>query len=117
MALNGSDWNRLGRGPMCSRIALENLVKRAERHDVELPAVAYRADGTTFGVTLRNMSYNGCLLVADAAFTIGEKLRLAVPLMGEMRAQVRWASNEGRAGACFVLEEIGPYERHPLPNR
>ena len=102
---------------MSNALTLKELVKRAERHEVDLPALAFRADGTSLGVTLRNMSYNGCLLVADAAFAIGEKLRLAVPLMGEMRAQVRWASNEGRAGACFVLEEIGPYERHPLPNR
>jgi hypothetical protein len=101
---------------MCSRVALENMVKRADRHEVELAAVAYRADGSTIGVTLRNMSYNGCLLVAEAAFAIGEKIRLAVPRMGEMRAQVRWASNEGKAGACFVLEEISPDERRPLPS-
>ena len=101
---------------MCSRVALENMVKRADRHEVELAAVAYRADGSTIGVTLRNMSYNGCLLVAEAAFAIGEKIRLAVPRMGEMRAQVRWASNEGKAGACFVLEEINPDERRPLPS-
>jgi hypothetical protein len=86
-------------------------VKRAERHEVKLPAIAFRADGTSFAVTLRNMSYNGCLLVADTALAIGEKIRLAVPRMGEIRAQVRWSSNEGKSGARFVLEEIGPDEQ------
>lgn len=91
---------------------LDNLIKRAERHEVDVPALAFRTDGTSLGVTIRNVSYNGCLLVADAAFAIGEKLRLAVPRMGEIRAQVRWASAEGKAGAHFVLEEIGADERH-----
>jgi hypothetical protein len=97
---------------MRSVILLDNLIKRAERHEVDLMALAFRTDGSSTGVTIRNMSYNGCLLVADVAFAIGEKLRLAVPRMGEIRAQVRWASNEGKSGAQFVLEEIRADEPH-----
>lgn len=97
---------------MTSETALKSLVKRGERHAVDVPAIAFRPDGTSLSVTLRNMSYEGCLLLADAAFAIGEKIRLAVPRMGEIRAQVRWASTEGMAGAHFVLEEIGAGEEH-----
>jgi len=100
---------------MSNALTLKELVKRADRHEVDLPALAFRADGTSLGVTLRNMSYNGCLLAAEAAFAVGEKIRIAVPRMGEIRAQVRWASNEGKAGALFVLEEIRPMEPHALP--
>lgn len=97
---------------MCSEAVLDNLVKRSERHPVNVAAIAFRSDGTTLPVTLQNMSYNGCLLLADAVFAIGEKVRLAVPNMGEIRAQVRWASTEGKAGAQFVLEEIEAGEPH-----
>ena len=90
----------------------QNLVKRDERYDVDLPGIAFRADGSSLAITLRNMSYNGCMLVADMALAIGEVVRLAIPRMGEIRAQVRWASDEGKAGARFVLEEIGPDEQH-----
>ncbi|MFL6748124.1 MAG: PilZ domain-containing protein [Sphingomicrobium sp.] len=96
---------------MRSRTVLEFLVTRAERQEVDVAATAYRVDGTCFGAALRNISYDGCLFVADAAVSIGEKLRLAIPRMGEIRAQVRWASNEGKAGAQFVVEEIGPMDR------
>jgi hypothetical protein len=100
---------------MCSGSSFESLINRAERHGVDVTALAFRTDGTSFGVSIRNMSYNGCLLVTEAVFAIGEKLRLAVPRMGEFRAQVRWASNEGKAGAMFVLEEISPHEQHVPP--
>lgn len=97
---------------MGSTIAFESLVKRDERFDVNLPGIAFREDGSSLTVTLRNMSYNGCMLVADMALAIGEIVRLAIPRMGEIRAQVRWASDGGRSGARFVLEEIGPDEPH-----
>ncbi len=92
--------------------AFDDLVKRDVRYDVDLPGLAFREDGSTLCVTLRNMSYNGCMLAADVALAIGEIVRLAIPRMGEIRAQVRWSSDEGKAGARFVLEEIGPEERH-----
>jgi len=92
--------------------AFDNLVKRDERYDVDLPGIAFREDGSSLTVTFRNMSYNGCMLVADMALAIGEIVRLAIPRMGEIRAQVRWASDGGKAGARFVLEEIGPDEPH-----
>ena len=99
---------------MCSGTGLQNLVKRDERYEVELPAIAYRDDGTSLGVTLRNMSYNGCMLLADAALAIGEKVILAIPGMGEIRAQVRWASDDCKAGARFVLEQIIAEDRRHL---
>ena len=97
---------------MGNTIAFDSLVKREDRYEIDLPGIAFREDGSSQAVTLRNMSYNGCMLVADMALAIGEIVRLAIPRMGEIRAQVRWASDGGKAGARFVLEEIGPDERH-----
>ena len=97
---------------MSSAIVIKDWVKRNERRDVDLAALAFRADGTSCNVSLRNMSYDGCLVEADGGFAIGEKVRLVLPRMGEIKAQIRWATAEGKAGARFVLEEIGPQERH-----
>ena len=99
---------------MCSGTAFQNLVKRDQRFEVDVPATAIRDDGTSLDVTLRNMSYNGCMLFADAALAIGDKVILAIPGMGEIKAQVRWASNEGRTGARFVLEQINAGDRRHL---
>ena len=86
--------------------SLSNLVKRAERRDVNVVAVAVRADGSSETVRIRNMSYEGCLLEADTVYAVGEKLTLALPRMGEIRTQVRWTAAGGRTGVHFLAEEI-----------
>ena len=97
---------------MCSATAIRDWVNRKDRHEVELAALAFRADGTSVDVRLGNMSYDGCLLSSDHSFAIGEKVRLVLPRMGEIRAQVRWTLAGGKAGARFVLDEIVPEEPH-----
>lgn len=97
---------------MCSGTALESLIKRGDRQEVDLAALAFRADGSSLGVRLRNMSYNGCLLESESAFAIGEKIRIVLPRMGEIKVQIRWTSAEGKSGVRFVAEEIAPQDPH-----
>jgi hypothetical protein len=88
------------------------LVERPNRRDVNVVAVAVRADGSSETVRIRNMSYEGCMLEADAVFSVGEKLTLALPRMGEIRTQVRWTAADGRTGLRFLAEEIVADEPH-----
>jgi hypothetical protein len=74
-----------------------------ERHPVEIDAVAYRIDGTKISVRLTNFSEQGCRIDASDDFKIGERLSIAVPRMGQLKARVRWAL-PGSAGAQFVTE-------------
>lgn len=86
--------------------------KRNERRPVRAAAVAYLPDGSAVAVRLINISYEGCQLETDGSLPIGSKLKLALPRLGEINAQVRW-SLEGKAGIIFLLEEsIADDRRH-----
>ena len=76
---------------------------RRNRYPVEIDAVVYRTDGRTFPVTLSNLSDQGCRVETNADLHIGERLQIAVPRMGNMKAQVRW-SLPGAAGTRFLTE-------------
>ena len=76
---------------------------RKERHSVAVDAVVHRADGTKSPARLTNFSDDGCCIEADADFRVGERLQIAIPRMGQVKAQVRW-TDVGSAGAKFVVE-------------
>jgi hypothetical protein len=97
---------------MRAEIEIKEWIERKDRRDVDLMALAFRDDGSSVGVRLGNISYDGCQLHGAIDFTVGEKIRLVLPRMGEIKAKVCWSSAEGKAGARFVLEEIVPQERH-----
>lgn len=78
-------------------------IGRKDRHPVDVDAVVHRTDGTSSPATLSNLSDEGCCIKADNDFRIGERLSIAIPRMGHMKAQVRWAL-PGSAGAKFVIE-------------
>ena len=82
---------------------MQGWVGRKDRHAVEIDAVVHRGDGRKEPVRLSNLSDEGCRIEADSDFSIGERLRIAVPRMGQMKAQVRWAL-PGSAGAKFLIE-------------
>jgi hypothetical protein len=82
---------------------VEEFAGRKQRHDVEVDAVAYRTDGTKASVKLSNLSHSGCRIDSASDFHVGERLQIAMPRMGFVRAQVRWAS-PGSAGAKFLIE-------------
>jgi hypothetical protein len=78
-------------------------VGRKDRHPVAVDAVVHRTDGTKSPARLTNFSDDGCRIEADAEFRIGERLQIAIPRMGQVKAQIRWAAI-GSAGARFVVE-------------
>jgi PilZ domain len=82
---------------------MQGWVGRKDRKNVEIDAVVHRDDGTASSVTLTNFSEEGCRIEADELFRIGERLQIAIPRMGKVKAQVRWAL-PGSAGAKFLAE-------------
>lgn len=78
-------------------------VGRKDRHATAVDAVVHRDDGSKSPARLSNFSDNGCRIEAETEFRIGEKLQIAIPRMGQVKAQIRWAM-EGSAGAKFLAE-------------
>ncbi|HWI89046.1 MAG TPA: PilZ domain-containing protein [Sphingomicrobium sp.] len=76
---------------------------RKERFPVEIDAVVHRTDGTRFQARVSNFSDQGCRIATDRDVHIGERLQIAVPHIGEVRTQVRWAL-PGAAGTRFLTE-------------
>lgn len=81
----------------------QGLLRRKNRNLAEVDAVAYRADGTKASVKLSNLSDGGCRIDGPGEYRIGERLQIAMPRMGFVRVQVRWAQ-PGSAGAKFLIE-------------
>lgn len=96
--------------PAATRI--EGWINRDDRRDIDIPAVVIRDDGTSLPVRVRNMSYEGCQLDAGTIMRIGERVTLALPRMGEIKTQIRWATSDGMAGARFVLEGMQAGSAH-----
>jgi hypothetical protein len=82
---------------------IHDWIGRKDRQPVAVDAIVQRADGSTSPVKVTNCSDEGCRLESDDDFTIGERLQIAIPRMGQIRAQVRWALH-GSAGAKFLSE-------------
>ncbi|MCA1653614.1 MAG: PilZ domain-containing protein [Sphingomicrobium sp.] len=73
-----------------------------ERRHLDVPAIAYREDGSRIGVLMSDLSYEGCRLATDKGFASGERITLVVMELGtEILAEVRWAS-PGKLGARFL---------------
>lgn len=79
---------------------------RNPRRAVEFGAFAMRVDGSETLITVSNLSYDGCQLRCPAGFEAGEKLKLILPRLGEICAEIRWSA-EGSAGARFI-EKVEP---------
>jgi hypothetical protein len=82
---------------------MHGWIGRKDRERVEIDAVIHRGDGTEEPVRLSNVSEDGCRIESDGHFRIGERLQIAIPKMGHMNAQVRWAL-PGSAGARFEAD-------------
>jgi hypothetical protein len=82
---------------------MHGWIGRKDRHPVEIDAVVHRTDGSKSPVKLSNFSDEGCRIEAEGEFRIGERLQIAIPRMGHVKAQVRWAL-PGSAGARFLAE-------------
>jgi hypothetical protein len=82
---------------------MQGWIGRKDRHPVAVDAVVHRTDGSKLPVRLTNFSDDGCRIEAETDFRIGERLQIAIPRMGQVKAQVRWALT-GNAGAKFLAE-------------
>ena len=82
---------------------MHGWIGRRDRHPVEIDAVVHRGDGSAEPVKLSNVSDEGCRIETGSEFRIGERLEIAIPSLGQLKAQVRWAL-PGSAGAMFVPE-------------
>jgi hypothetical protein len=82
---------------------MHGWVGRKDRESVAIDAVVHWSDGSTAHVKLTDFSDEGCRIEADHDFRIGERLQIAIPRMGQVKAQVRWAL-PGSAGAKFLAE-------------
>ena len=76
-------------------------VRRGPRRPARLMASAQWADGTTALVQVTDVSYLGCRLHSEQEFVKGETVRLFLPDLGKVHAQIRWVRG-GKAGAKFL---------------
>ena len=77
--------------------------ERKHRYPVEIEAIVLRPDGDKTPVRLTNFSDNGCRIEGAEGLRIGERLQIAIPRMGQVKAQVRWALPDC-TGVRFVTE-------------
>ena len=68
---------------------------------MNIAGIAHRRDGTKIRVHMVNLSYSGCKLVTDQPLIIGEEVRLAMPRLPLITAEVRWTTGE-EAGLRYV---------------
>jgi hypothetical protein len=79
--------------------------RRDPRHPVALPAFALLDDGTTIDLTILDLSYDGCRVEVPVAFLPNTRLKLSVPRLGKLEAEVRWCDGK-IAGLCFSSETL-----------
>lgn len=82
---------------------MHGWIGRKDRESVAIDAVVHWNDGSSAPVRLTDFSDEGCRIEADHDFRIGERLQIAIPRIGQVKAQVRWAL-PGSAGAKFLAE-------------
>ena len=78
----------------------DGWVDRKERACSNVAAVLHRDDGSSEPVIVTNLSDEGCRIETAHRLQIGERLKIAIPRVGELAAQIRWTVN-GSAGARF----------------
>lgn len=80
---------------------MQGWVGRKDRQPVAVDATVHEDDGTATDVRLTDISEEGCRIEGDRDFRIGQRVQIAIPEVGRVSAQIRWALM-GSAGAKFV---------------
>lgn len=80
--------------------AVEVDRREAPREEVFYRTRGVRVGGASLPLQVVNISASGLMARTDACFTVGESLRIRLPVVGEMSAQVRWSLG-GRIGCQF----------------
>lgn len=78
---------------------------RNDRRSVDLAAVVHRDGGPPLPVIVTDLTDEGCRLSGEETLRIGEEIRVEIPHVGYLSAQVRWAL-DGEAGARFRGESL-----------
>lgn len=76
-------------------------VEREGRSPRCVDAFVLFKDGREIAVTIINISNRGGLIQGIGCFAAGDQVRVEVPRLGGLWAQIRWAAN-GNAGVEFV---------------
>jgi hypothetical protein len=85
---------------------------RAPRRAVDLSGFGLLSDGTTFSLSIVDLSYDGCKVQTAQPLEPGITLKFSITGLGSaLEAVVRWYAN-GRAGLQFLHEEE-PRQEHP----
>lgn len=80
------------------------------RRGVSHKARVKTGDGRDFLVLVTNLSYNGCHMLSETSFDIGEPVVLTLPGRGSLSAQVRWIAGDC-AGLQFLLGDSAIEDR------
>lgn len=90
---------------------------RQPRRVVELTGFGVLHDGTTFGVTVLDLSYDGCKVQSQLALMPGLRLKFSIVSLGRaIDAVVRWYK-DGQAGLRFNPDEEAQPEQRPRRHR
>ena len=71
--------------------------RTASRDEVHYRARAVGLDGKPVSLLIVNMSALGLMARCDTAYAIGDKLRVTLPVIGSIMAEIRWSLG-GRIG-------------------
>lgn len=91
--------------PLAARVFATDR-RRSAREEVALDTVMANREGQTFGVRIVNMSQHGLLAVSEAPLCERAPVRVEVPTVGWVRADIVWVLGD-RVGAAF-REPIAP---------
>ena len=75
--------------------------RQSEREEVFYRTRANTAGGGNFPVQVVNISANGLMARTDTEVSVGQALTVRLPVIGEVKAEVRWALG-GRIGCQFA---------------
>lgn len=90
-----------------SPMSEEGPSDREERKAVNIGSFVLLEDGSSFRVTLLDVSMHGCRIETPIYLLPGLKLKVSVGKLGALPGEVRWCNND-RAGIRFKLEEAEP---------
>jgi hypothetical protein len=75
-------------------------VRREGRDDVHYRARAFGPDAKQHTFLIVNISPHGLMARCDTCFDVGDRIRIQLPVVGVMVAEIRWSLG-GRLGAQF----------------
>ena len=93
---------------------MQLMKERGRRHSVRLDTRATRPDGGVVQAIVTDLSLDGCCLIG--MFRIGERVTVAIPKVGKLDGEVRWAFM-GRAGVRFVSDTRRKLDQRNRPSR